>query len=342
MTDLNDLDTFIDITITNNNRIREKTKNIWNVFRRIFIGTKLTSVSYNSNMKNKKEFFEKYSKIITPSVLADLTEDMYTDYHINNNMSSFISDMYDDLSINDKLDLCISNDYMYRSLLPDSARNMFIKYTDDGIRNKIIKLTTRRDGAKGLTGLVNIYSTTVIDHLNSNYDESIISDEMISVTSSDDDLTAKYFNALSDDLFEKHVNMYKDAFIDTVFMVSYMNCYGAEKMTNKAKLFLEALLKIANHNKRETIYKKIFSRMESDDFTSNLLTFGSEVIADKNQIIKYNYGKTYFNNGCDTKLLLKENTEWFKGLLETYYPDKTDVINNLEEFLVSYDLLANI
>ena len=342
MTDLNDLDTFIDITITNNNRIKEKNKNIWNVLRRIFIGTKLTSVSYNSSLKNKKDFFEKYSKIITPTVLAEYTADMYSDYHINNNMSAFIADMYGSLNLNDKLDLCISNDYLFRSLLSESTKKMFEQNTDVSIRNKIIKLNKKREGTRGLSGLVNIYSTSIIEHLNNHYDENIISDDIISVTSNDDDLSAKYYNMLSDDIFDKHVCLCRESLANTIFIISDMSCYGAEKYTTKVKLFLDELLRISNHKKRESIYNKIFKRFESDDFSSNLMLFGSDIISEKNRMVRSNYGGTYFSSACDVKTLFKKNLEWFKAELETYFSDKTTAINNLEEILVSYDLLANI
>ena len=342
MTDLNDLDTFIDITIINNNRIREKTKNIWNVFRRIFIGTKLVGVSYKNDLKNKKAFFDKYSKIITPAILAELVEDMYTDYSINNNMSSLISDMYGELDLNDRLDLCISNDYMFRSIIPQSTKSLFLNHTEPEIRNKVLKLSTKRDGNGGLSSLVNIFSKDIIPFLNEHHDPSVLTDAMISVTHADDAQNAKLFNMLTDDIFDKHVNIYRDAFVKSLFLIADITLYRALEQTERAKNFMTSLLANASESKKQSIYNKVFAKLEDEDFATDILQLGSDIIADKNTNIRSNYCRSYWNSGTDVKNLLKTNANWFKDTIKKYYPDKTDVINTLEEFVVSFELLDNI
>ena len=343
LTDLNDLDTFIDVTIVNNNRIKEKNKNIWNVFRRIFVGTKLTSVRYNCALKNKKDFFDKYSKYITPSVLAELVKDMYSDYNINDNMSLLIRDMYSNLSLNDKLDLCISNDYVFRSLIAGntSLKDMFIDNDDVTIRNKIIKLNASRNGNSGLTSLINIFTKNIIDYLNTNYDENIIGKELIGLPLNEVPTSALYFSLLSDELFEK-VDLYRPGVTNKLFIISDATQYRAVEVTNNMLAFIGNLMKIASPKKKEIIYNKIFAFLENEDSVSDLLEFASDIISDKNSNVKYNYSRSYWNSGTDINKMIKTNADWFRNILTTYYPDKVDAMSNLDNFIISYELLANI
>jgi hypothetical protein len=76
ITDLNDMDDFIEATIIQNNRVSEKGNNIQDLFQRIFIG--MRGDYYNleeniSNFKNAESFFKKYSKYVRPSWIGELT-----------------------------------------------------------------------------------------------------------------------------------------------------------------------------------------------------------------------------------------------------------------------------
>jgi hypothetical protein len=104
MNDLNNIDSFIEATIIQNKRIKEKDNAIIDFVRRIFVGTRGNNDSVNyKDLENKKEFFEKYRKYFSINRCSDLMSDK--SYYARKSAMHFVSNLYMDADVSTKLDL---------------------------------------------------------------------------------------------------------------------------------------------------------------------------------------------------------------------------------------------
>jgi hypothetical protein len=104
MSDLNHIDSFIEATIIQNKRIKEKDNAIIEFVRRIFVGTRGNNDTINyKDLKNKKEFFEKYRKYFPIRKCTMLMEDK--SWYARKSATLFVSNLYMDADVSTKLDL---------------------------------------------------------------------------------------------------------------------------------------------------------------------------------------------------------------------------------------------
>jgi hypothetical protein len=94
ITDLEDLDSFIEATIIQSNRIKEKDRAVVDLIRRVFIGIRgdNSSIDY-SKFKNSQEFYSKYRTYITDSTILNFTNDSVS-YYTRSNSVKMISEFF--------------------------------------------------------------------------------------------------------------------------------------------------------------------------------------------------------------------------------------------------------
>ena len=120
LTDLGDLDDFIEATILQNNRVRKKEEGFMDLIRRVFIGLRGEYFHIENkltNIKGKKEFIEKYKEYFTTENVKDLIE--RSDYRSRENTIEFISDLFEDQSFEHKMAVSIANSEIGRRLFGD-------------------------------------------------------------------------------------------------------------------------------------------------------------------------------------------------------------------------------
>ena len=252
-----DLDLFIETVITNNNRIKNKDNNLWNVFKRVFIGKKGRNSSYPSTNMNKDAFFKKYSQILTPDKLIDFVEEMYTDYYLRNNLEALIRDLYKDRSLDDKISYAIQCGY-FSVLFSNDLSKLFIENDNPKTRNLLINYyNSRRNNKSNLGEMADTFGVNFVDYINANFtgDEYDISFLDIDTHINSDRM--KYYVRLSDELFSK-INFYKKNRASSLFIEDRCD-YGSKDRTSRVMSSLAYLLGHSNDAKRETIYSKIFN-----------------------------------------------------------------------------------
>jgi hypothetical protein len=151
---LNDLDTFIEATIIQNNRVKEKDRGVVDILRRIFVGIRGNSSTVNfDKFQNLKEFSVKYRKYFTTSVCNTFL-DADTSYYIRRNARGFLVELFKDISFEEKIKLATDvkdfGEYLfedYKQLLDDSKG----KQTEELVLNYVVK----QKGINQITGKLN-------------------------------------------------------------------------------------------------------------------------------------------------------------------------------------------
>jgi hypothetical protein len=117
--DLNDLDSFIEATIIQNNRVKEKEKGVIELMKRIFIGMRGDYHSLDlTKYENKEVFFGKYKKYFTPGVVKMLTDDSVT-YNSRGNAVNLITRMFKNGTFEEKIEIAKHSDRIGDALFQD-------------------------------------------------------------------------------------------------------------------------------------------------------------------------------------------------------------------------------
>jgi hypothetical protein len=136
---LNDLDTFIEATIIQNNRVKEKDRGVVDILRRIFVGIRGNNSTVNfDKFTNFKEFSSKYRSYFTTRVCNSFL-DSDTSYYVRRNARSFLVEMFKDLPFEEKIKIATDvkdfGEYLFedhRSLLQESkgkpTEELVLKY----------------------------------------------------------------------------------------------------------------------------------------------------------------------------------------------------------------------
>ena len=334
-----DLDLFIDTVILNNNRIKNKDSNLWNAFKRVFIGKKGRESRYPSVLLNKDAFFNKYSKILTADKLVNLVQDMYVDYYLRNNLESLIKDMYSSLSLDEKLDYAIKCKY-FDTLFSNDLVRLFNENNNSKTRNRLINYyKTHRNSRASLADMAEAFGGNFVEYLNDNFVDSEYDVSFLNIETYIAFDKIKFYNLLSDDIFNRIV-FYKNHQSSSLFIENRCD-YNSKEKINRIKQTIEYFLENGSPSKQETIYKKFFSVFEDEDTFSNLTCLFSDVISKKRQDIISSFSGGWYTKTDPIQYML-ETVSWFENIFIKKYPSKTDVIASFNDLRIGIDLLMNI
>jgi hypothetical protein len=146
---LNYIDSFIEATIIQNNRIKEKDRAIFDLIRRVFVGTRGNNSSIDfGKMKNKSEFFKKYRKYFPIEKCSELMSDK--SYYSRRNSKEFIAEMYQDCDLSTKLDLVNAESDLSRNLFKNIDKMMenIQGEQDKGVKARLFIFYANNNGRK--------------------------------------------------------------------------------------------------------------------------------------------------------------------------------------------------
>lgn len=134
--DLMDLDSFIEATIVQNNRVKEKDKAVFDIIKRIFVGVRNNSSSFNySNKQNTKAFFEKYRHYFTVSFCNRIIGE--NNYYIRRNSKQLIVKAFETAPFEEKMMIAAKVDDIGREMV-DDIKSDINRYKGDAKIERLI------------------------------------------------------------------------------------------------------------------------------------------------------------------------------------------------------------
>ena len=337
--DFNDLDLFIETVITNNNRIKNKESNLWNVFKRVFLGKKGRDSHYPDTGVNKKAFFDKYSKLLPAEVTIDFVNDMYCDYYIRRNLENFIKDMYNTEHIDSKLEYAIKCD-KFSVLFSENLKNLFETNNNPKTRNLLINYyKVRRNCRASLGEMADHFGDGFTDYINKNFSSDSYDVSFLDIDTNVSNDRIAHYVLLTDELFNR-ITFYKKNPISSLFIEERCD-YGSKDRVLRVKNCLDSLMKYSSETKREIIYNKIFSVFENEDVFADLVCLFSDVISKKRRDIVERFSGNWYQK-LDPVQFMQEICDWIKNIFSTYYSDKVEIITAFDDLKTNVDLLMNI
>jgi hypothetical protein len=134
--DLKDLDSFIEATVLQNNRVKEKERAVQDVIKRIFVGIRGNSSSINFNkFTHTAAFFAKYRKYMTPNFCNTIVNE--NNYYTRRNANELVTQFYMDAEFEDKMYISSKIKGLGQRLF-DNISNTLELHKDDPVKEKLI------------------------------------------------------------------------------------------------------------------------------------------------------------------------------------------------------------
>jgi hypothetical protein len=360
--DLMDLDAFIEATIIQNNRVKEKTAGVVNLVKRIFIGIKGNDGSLEmSKLENKDKFFEKYKVYFTPAIVAELTNDR-SSYYIRRNASSLIVRMFKNATFEEKIAISKMSERVGDELfsnstdIPADVRGnsdkeiLFFEYIlkrfggidkiyENFGKEKTIEYVKKyKDTFKSyitktfkITDRYNSWSTInekIVTEFLVEMDANLLKDESFLLYREEEDAGSDQLGVgRADNL--RHYNM-----------VSVFNNYYNHTLKNIASLLRNPK---CSEDLKEKVFKDFFSKLENEEFVmSDLLERLSNVLSNGEFISDLKNRSNSFrivNDSDIFKLIFDMNL----AVIKEFFPNKYDSIKeNLDKLRTSLSIIINI
>jgi hypothetical protein len=340
MTDLTDLDSFIEATIISNARIKEKAKNIEDMFQRIFVGMRGEGwgrVNINKYL-NAETFFKKYIAYFPLEKAARFVKS-FSSYNQNRNAREFIVLLYDHTDLATKIRLATLDQDIGSSLFSDTKQIMKTTIKGD-VENE--KLFLKYIMSSERMDISNVLKDDFITYVNK-YPETF--DEYLKQKMNLDTMDSwydSYKNIVEKLDYVEHLNSAALSRLSLLSIprISLLGCINPEsshrwnsdqeKNLKNYKIFidkLESIVKNSSEENRKLLFKATFAGYESEDFIKeDMFSSLTELLRDEGNIKEI---KKFFKVSTDAEIiesLFKLTTDF----LSKYYPEKTEILENLE------------
>jgi len=348
LNDLNDLDSFIEATITQNNRVKEKEKNIFELLRRIFFGIRgenyySSDVDY-SKFINKKSFIDKYKSSISLKSVEDIIEN--APWRMRKNIVKFFREMYSEQPFEDKITIAAVDREIGQSFFSDSSsmpsdiigneekEKLFLKYMLKN--NRLSSLIEEQYDA--FLNYINKYPELFKESFSSISLSRVFSKSRGYYYGSNSDDNIKILNELDLKVYDHldliDIKILKDfGFSDdgeNNYNSSYVISERVEKFFKKFLRNLKEVLKNSKNNIKDVLYSKYFYNFEDEDFTSEILSEISKVISDGKVMerVRENFSSTRITtNDAMISYLLDS----FISVFKEFYSEKELLLKNLDK-----------
>jgi len=359
LVDLNDLDSFIEAIIIRNNRVKEKSKSIIDLLRRLFVGIKGNNSSVDfSKYKNAEDFFEKYRLYFTKNVIENLTSE--NSYYINRNTIKFLSQLFKSSTFEEKIKVSMINNEVGDHLFSESKEipsdvigipekeEAYLEYI---VKRNSIYVLIENFGLEKAAEFVNKYSS-LIKHISKKFNL----DGKVSYY--DDDNAPKaleFFKLLSDDVFShpdfdvshpqsNGKKIYKFFGLEE----NERNRYDAFRNFSAFNVLIKNIFdvfssKYYSKSLKERLYNTYLNVYEDEDFVnSELLEKLTVVFSNKDAILSLkNKTDQSFKNDYEVfqKVLFVSVLKFF----ENFYPEKYETVkNNFQRLENNLRIIVNI
>jgi hypothetical protein len=362
MTDLDDLDSFIEATIMQNNRVTEKDRNVVDIVKRIFVGVRGKNYSLDmSKFSNKDKFFDKYRKyFMKPNLINTMAEDE-SSYYSRRNSVNFLSALFAKLSFAEKLDIVkhsprlgseMIDDSKTKELTPDilndpKTQRAFCEYMiakDEGKIRKIYNNYGKENTLMLIRNNPEIFAKPVaksikISSSNTGWGELDAEESIDLLLSLDDEFVSRsdfrlnHFNQRCKMLgfLKNEDNSWRT--------LSSLSDFYKERLPGISIVLKSERLSKALKNK---IYEVFFSQLEDEDFANgDLLNQMSSIISE--QDFMNEAGGRIVNNPRSASDVIDAVVAKYKGMIQSFYPDKLETISeNLDKLSMSLKVIAGV
>jgi len=348
MTDLMDLDSFIEATIISNARIKEKAKNIEDMFQRIFVGMRGEAwgrININKYL-NTENFFKKYIAYF-PLEKASKFVNSFSSYNQNRNSKEFITALYHHTDLATKIKLSTlnedigsllfsnPNDVMENTIKGDvENEKLFLSYIMSNERNDIMNFLKDEFAI-----YVNKYPETFSNYLKNkmhleNYDSWYDSRDNIG-------RKLKIITSFSTEVLKKLVLLSPERAKLIGCKFDNQNRWSREqdRSLNTYRIFIDNLSKniedFSDENK-ELVFKATFGYYESEDFIKeDMFTGLTALLKDESDIKDIKKAFNVSSDGDAVNALFELTTSF----ISKYYPEKTEILANLEQLRKNISLV---
>jgi hypothetical protein len=359
--DMTDLDSFIEATIIQNNRMTEKDKNVIDVIKRIFVGVR--GKNYGVDLKkfqNKDSFFDKYRKYFRENkgVIEQMAEDE-SSYYSRNNSVKFLGEMFAKVPFAEKLEIASLSSNLGRDLIEDLENS---ELTSDILNDPATQkafceyMISRSEG--GISKLFKSYGKDKTLMLIEKNRETFfgpvtktlrINSGGSSWNSLDTEESLDMIMSLSDEFVsDERYTLVKDK--DRVRVMGFAIDSNSWRTTGVITDFyrerlpgLKLMLKSNRVSKalREKVYKVFFEMLEDDDFVrGDLLNEISKIISGDN-------GREIADRIAPNSITPSNVVDFivhsYRQLVSEFYPEKLAAINpNLDVLAMNLKVIIGI
>jgi hypothetical protein len=341
---LNHLDEFIEATITQNNRVREKEARTLEIFRRVFFGMRSDYSEINLlKYENFDKLRIKYKPLFTSQAIRSF-QSLADNYTITENISKFLYELFK----NDEFEIKMEKAMSFPDLGKKFIQNISHTYNeikgDKGKEQMLFKYAVEIMSISNL--LDNFPETIMIMHKYPDIFKNIIKKEL--------DVMKIYNSWRLDDELEKILRITRQfkskELIDLIpfggdiekkslFLASGRNSNPGENLAKFLKCVKEyRKLSVENPYFKDFLYNKVFEYYADDENTNSfVLQETSEVLKDDYRM-KHLKSATGSNTDYDA---IEKTVNQFILLSKELYPDKTDIVKNLEKVKVDLQVLIS-
>jgi hypothetical protein len=371
--DLNDLDSFIEATVLQNNRVKEKERAVQDVIKRIFVGIRGNSSSVNfSKFIHTAAFFAKYRKYMTPNFCETIMNE--NNYYTRRNSNELVTQFYMDAEFEDKMFISSKIRGLGERLF-DNISNTLELHKNDPVKEKLIlnyMLTEfsmnelwKKFGMEELAKTVNKHPELfgpkmgkLIDltEKSSSWRRNVNMDEVI-----------EFLKLIDTSILERKDFLFVGSGEDQNYELERTRNFGfssdndsnkkSSYYSNNAPLFVDFLNNflrntkmILSHLKSDVIKKKLYDTFfytygDEDYVQSELLSILTSSLDKKtmddiiNTANKNNVGKLFNEQNIFEDLIFKSVIK----VIEEFYPEHYDnVKTNLETLEINLRIIINI
>jgi len=272
--DLNHLDSFIEATILQNNRVTKKKEVIFDLIRRIFFGIRGTYIHFNyENLLNIESFIKKYKEYIDASMVNELMNS--ATWSVRNSIRNFFGKMYKNESFKEKLRLILEIRNIGDQIISGEEdipseiigeRELEEKFFKFLINNNLFEkwiLRFEETGLKYLNIFPDLFASFADSNMNLQYIIYGYNNETIKK------LLPKVFKVAEKVFLEKFEILYEKEFM-TLGATSDRSYAFSRYVAENAVRFSTSYLKLLTYfsetipNFKEYLYNKYFFKLEND------------------------------------------------------------------------------
>jgi hypothetical protein len=340
MTDLTDLDSFIEATIISNARIKEKAKNIEDMFQRIFVGMRGEGwgrVSINKYL-NAEIFFKKYIAYFPIEKAARFVKS-FSGYNQNRNAREFIVLLYDHTDLATKIKLATLDQDIGSSLFSDTKQVMKTTIKGDVENEKLFLKYLMSSERMDISNVLKEDFITYVNKYPETFDEYLKQKMNLDMMDSWYD---SYRNIVEKLDFVENLNNAALSRLSLLSIprISLLGCISPEpthrwnsdqeRNLKNYKIFidkLESIVENSSKENKELLFKATFAGYELEDFIKeDMFTNLTELLRDEENIKQI---KKFFKVSTDAEVvesLFKLTTNF----IAKHYSEKTELLENLE------------
>lgn len=346
ITNLNHLDSFIEATVLQNNRVTKKEDVIFDLIKRVFFGIRGNSSDIHyEKLKNIDPFIDKYGKYLKPEKINDLVE--RSSWSLRNRIDRFFEKMYNKKSFVEKLSLLVELKNIGGDLISGKTDIPSEIVGNPDLELKYFKLLSKEN--KFYTW-VNCHTDTAISYINKFpkvfadfANASLTLENITSFWFEEKEKCRTLLHRFIKEGNEEFLSLFK--FLDPT-MFEYLGVittnsysydyYVANNAHNFVRVMLPEILEFSqvSEKHKDYIYNNYFSKLENNV-----------------EAIFTNLSKVLNTNGVSKRLLEKFLVKTMDSLIDAYidpfknfiikvFPEKEVLLNNLDQLKANLKIIC--